>query len=127
MSDFIYDVDAVMTNGIIPALNSYVFIGASATTFDIEFIDGTGTTIGVYSTVTCPATSTSLRSIMNTHNPASVAVLDAAVGAFIKAGSANIFYNTSGDKTTGVPAVAPTTSSIRRFLATNSYGIGWGN
>lgn len=127
MSDFIYDVDAVMTNGIIPALNSYVFIGASATTFDIEFIDGAGRTIGVYSAVTCPATSTSLREIMNTHNVSSLAVMDSAVGAFIKVGSSAIYYNTSGDKTTGVPAIAATPSNIRQFLSNTAYGIGWGN
>jgi len=121
------DVDAVMTNGIIPSLNSYVFIAASATTFEIEFIDADGRTIDYYAGVNCPTSSTSLRSIMNTFNPASVAVMDNAVGAFIRTGAFAIYYNTSGDKTTGVPSVPAVATHIRRLDPGSSYGIGWGN
>ena len=121
------DVDAVMTNGIIPNLNSYVFIAASATTFEIEFIDADGRTLDYYAGVNCPTSSTSLRAIMNTHNPASLAVIDNAVGAFIKTSTAVIYYNTSGDKTTGIPTVPAVATHIRRFESGASYGIGWGN
>ena len=125
MSSLSYETSAVMSNRVIPSLHMYTLIGVSATNFDIEFINEYGQTIGYHGSVTCPATSTGLRAIMATHGPLALAQFEAAVGAYIKPNTADICYNTSGNNTTGVPAIPAVATHLRRFVNGTTTAIGW--